>query len=53
MDEDWSRVIPNPVAFAALQRARAAKRDTQPLPVGSLFDETTRDQEDLFRPRDE
>jgi hypothetical protein len=32
----------------ALERARAAKRDTQPLPAGSLFDATHRATRDLF-----
>lgn len=31
-----------------LQRKRAAQRDHQPMPAGSLFDEVTRAQSDLF-----
>lgn len=35
-------------ALARLQRERAARRDNQPLPIGSLFDDVSRAQSDLF-----
>lgn len=34
--------------LAAAATARAARRDSQPMPVGSLFDEVSRAQRELF-----